>query len=512
VRAGPRSRTDIPPSGAPGYVLLLALLVLVVVGLMASGLFLAIVTNQQHVSRDRAYTQSLAVAEAGLNQYLWMVASGQSSEANGFAIPGNTGPDVHKETMSLESADASAKGTYTLLVTPPTGDDPRIGVTVTGLADSGVDVDRTVSAHIGRPSFCDYILLVDQSVYIGGAPDYPDREWHGKTHSNTGIRIETYNINDTVTCAQSSYVYNGTTEPGVWSQYISAQDGSRALWKYPVPPIDFNTITSDFVKLSGKATGINNLPYVTPSPAGAAHGWYIKLLPGEKYQVAQVTDEKESKNYSNGNNKGGYLTYGPLSAVRDYPASGVIYSNDNVWVEGTNLDGRITIACSGQLNPVGEQAATSVNVVGDLTYSAKDGTVVVGLIAQNNVKIPMYAPLGKDGDMGASGKKSTISMEIDAAMIAQEGAEYVSRDSSGNGNGWGPRRLLLSIYGSVCSHDTPTRETQNSNGNDFAGFEQGSNVYDPFLLHQPPPFFPTIGSFQILDWRELPSTQAVSPD
>jgi hypothetical protein len=32
------------------------------------------------------------------------------------------------------------------------------------------------------------------------------------------------------------------------------------------------------------------------------------------------------------------------------------------------------------------------------------------------------------------------------------------------------------------------------------------------LLHNPPPSFPTVGSYQILEWRELPSTLEVEPE
>jgi type II secretory pathway pseudopilin PulG len=497
------------PDTEAGYVLILVMLVLVVVGMMASVLMTSIVRNDQHVLRDRAYTQSLAVAEAGLNQYLWMVASGESGEANDFAIAGNTGTDVHKETITLADPDGVAKGTYTVQVIPPEGDEPRITVKVTGNADAGEDADRTVSAHIGRPSFSEYVLLVDESVYIGGAPDDPDRQWFGKTHSNTGIRIETPNINDTITCARSTYNYDGSTKNGIWSQYIASNDPSRALWSFPVPPVDFGTVSADFVRLNGKATGADNLPYVTPV-AGAAHGWYIKLLSGKRYQVAQVTGEYESKSYSSGNNRGGYLTYGTLSAARNYPADdGVIYVNDNVWIEGTGLDGRITVASSGQLNPSGKNAATSINVVGDLTYSSYDGTVAVGLIAQNNVKIPMYAPMGKVGTMGTSlTSPGTIDMRVDAAIIAQQGAEYVSRDSSSSP--WGPCRRLLTFYGSVSSKGTPSRAT--TSGSTYCGFAQGANSYDRFLLHTPPPYFPTIGTYQILDWQELLPSQAVTPE
>ena len=182
------------------------------------------------------------------------------------------------------------------------------------------------------------------------------------------------------------------------------------------------------------------------------------------------------------------------SGVLNYPPSGVIYVNDNVLVEGANLSGRITIACSGQLNSSGKTAATNASIVGDLTYSAYDGTVTVGVIAQNDVKIPTYAPWKETGTL------SNMNLEIDCALIAQQGKEYVSAADFG-----GPDRGTLTMYGSVSSYTRPYRYNTGNDG----GFLIGVNNYDPYLLHNPPPYFPTAWSFQILDWSELPSSQGL---
>lgn len=489
-------------AGQKGYVLIMVMLVLLVVGMMASSLTAAVLVNQQHVSRDRAYTQSLGVAEAGLNQYLWMVASGQSCEMNNFVIPGNEGPDPHKQTVSLSDLESDIKGTYTLEVTPPSVDDPQITINVTGMAESPVEVPRTVTATIGRPAFSEYVLLVDESVHIGGPID---RKWWGRTHSNTSIETDTANINDFMTCKNRTYGGHN----GVYSDDLDVTNHENSLrfWEYPVAEVDFDTVTADFSRYRDMASGDHELPYVTPSPSTAAHGWYIKLLPGEMYQVAQVTAEYERWDYVNGLNRGGYLTYGALSAARAYPSNGVIFSNDNVWVEGTGLTGRITIAATGQFNGTGRTA--SVNVVGDILYSTKNGSVAVGLIAQENVKIPMYAPMGKAGTMGTNWTSNvgTVDMEIDAALIAQKGKEFVNYNGT-----YGPRRGLLTFFGSVSSYLTPYRVSVAYNQVDYGGFGRGANEYDSFLLHNPPPSFPTVGSYQILQWRELPSTQEVEPE
>jgi hypothetical protein len=99
-------------------------------------------------------------------------------------------------------------------------------------------------------------------------------------------------------------------------------------------------------------------------------------------------------------------------------------------------------------------------------------------------------------------------MEIDAALIAQQGKESCNAaDQTGGGN-YGPIRDMLTIYGSVSSYHTPYRSTV-SGGNTLGGFVNGTNTYDDWLLHEPPPYFPTVGSYQILNWQELPNSQAV---
>ena len=494
------SRVRLAGRGEHGYVLILAMLILVAMGMAAATLLTQVLTNQQHVTRDRAYNQSLAVAEAGLNQYLWMVASGTSSQANGFAIAGNTGPDPRYKQFNLTDIyDESVKGTYAIRVVAPTAQDSRVLVTVTGKATSPVSAPRTVTAHLGRPSFSEYVLLTDEEVWIGGPLN---RVWHGKTHSNTGICIDTANITDPITCANATYSSDmfGGTHNGVWSGYdytVPSNDPSRALWKFAVPAVSFTTVTSDFTRLNTLAVGNGiNLPYSTSTAHGSTQGWYIKILPGQQYQIKRVTAETETDS-----GYGGSLTLvNPSSPVPSgnlpYPTNGVIYVNDNVWVEGTAVDGRLTIASSGQLNGSGKNAATSIHVVGDLTYSHTDGSVAVGLIAQNNIEIPAYAPLGRTGTL------STMDMEMDAAVIAQQGKEFVTAADLG-----GPDRDMLTIYGSVSSFQRPYRYNTGTHG----GFANGSNTYDPWLLHNPPPFFPTVGTYQILDWRELPNTQGVLP-
>jgi hypothetical protein len=496
--------------GQEGYVLLMVMLILVVVGMLAATLMAAVTVNQQHVGRDRAYTESLEVAEAGLNRYLWMIASGASCEQNNFNIPGASPSNLHKVTSALTDQSGNVSGSYTMQVNPPSTGSPVVRVTVTGQGPSSVDVPRTITATIGRPAFSEYVMLTDQAVNIGG-PD--TRQWWGKTHSNTQIRIDTYNINDMITCTNASY--NGN--PGVYSSVAAVTNHPKSLqlWEYPVPKVDFGTVTADFQRLKTLAVDAgSSYAWVSPTTTSGAHGWYIKLGAGSTYQVAKVTAEYESYNNNVGGAEwGGYLRYayttgqsGSLSPPITYPPNGVIFVNDNVWVEGTGVTTRVTIAASGQFNSPATTA--DINIVGDITYAALDGKAAVGLVAQRDVKIPMYAPRGRTGSSGSNANTGIIgdcNMTIHAAMIAQTGREYVNRQSTS-----GPRRATLTIIGSVSSLLTPSRMTVDNYGV-YGGFGAGSNDYDPFLMHTPPPSFPTVGSYQILDWQELPNTMVLQP-
>ena len=528
-------------SGEDGYILAIVMLVLMVVAMLSATLLSVILANQQHVARDKAFTQSLPVAEAGLNQYLWMVASGKSNDANNFAILGNeSAPDPHfLQTDLLDPYTDATVGSYAIKVTPPTSTDSRLEVTVTGQANSPTEVPRTVTAHLGRPSFSEYVLLVNDSVYIGGPID---RVWHGKTHSNTGIRIDTANITDLITCSQPSFDDGSSWHAGIYSgsgfvPHDNSPTSSTTKWwplwdnwwntpnkqppqsptnlgtllHAPAQPIDFNTVLSDFVKLNGLATGSGvNLPYSTTTGHTTDKGWYIKLLPNKLYHVYQVTGETLSSTGT-----GGSLTYLPTSTLvpntdLPYPTKGVIYSNDNVWIDGTGVAGRITIAASTQLVTTPSSAKNnyaSVNIINDLTYSAYDGTVAIGLIAQQDIRIPTYAPYPKSTSIAMGQNNSpydpgTIDMRIDGAFIAQTGHEYVQAVDQG-----GPLRRKLTIFGSVSSFGTPYRADASIPPHD--GFAQGENTYDDFLLHNPPPYFPVVGTYQILDWTELPSTGAL---
>jgi hypothetical protein len=179
------------------------------------------------------------------------------------------------------------------------------------------------------------------------------------------------------------------------------------------------------------------------------------------------------------NETSGGLTFttGTPVATLAAPANGILYVQDNVWVEGTGWPGRINIM-SGRL-PESPATNTSITVVGNLTYAAKDGSAVIGLIAQKDVLVATYAP-------------NTI--EINAAALAQKG------------NVWYPNsggvKTNLQFYGSISTYDTWTWLWTNGGGNPISGYPTNTTTYDTNLLYGPPPCYPTTGNYSVLNWRE----------
>jgi len=143
------------------------------------------------------------------------------------------------------------------------------------------------------------------------------------------------------------------------------------------------------------------------------------------------------------------------------PSNGYIYVDDNVWVDGV-VKGRAVI---------GTSAGKNIMINGNLTYLAKDGTNVLGLIADQNVLIP---------------KNSPDVLEVDAALLAQNGAakRYYYANNT---------KTSLLIYGSIISDKIWTWNWQ-SGDSIVSGYRNTNSTYDANLTYGPPPDFRSVRS------------------
>ena len=111
--------------------------------------------------------------------------------------------------------------------------------------------------------------------------------------------------------------------------------------------------------------------------------------------------------------------------------------------------------------------------------AAKDGTAVVGLIAQKNVEIAPYAP---------------NNLEVDAAMLAQKGHIWYPYPN--------PVKGTLTFYGSIDTFDYWTWSWVDGSNHLVAGYGTNTNTFDTHLTYGPPPCYPTTGTYAVLNWRE----------
>ena len=154
--------------------------------------------------------------------------------------------------------------------------------------------------------------------------------------------------------------------------------------------------------------------------------------------------------------------------------NGVIFVENNVWLEGTISDKKITVVAA---NLIGGPQADAYIGVNNILYTNFDGKDIVGLIGQNNVSVV---------------RDSQNILTIDAALLAQSGR--VGRDyysSSYNKN-------TITVNGSLA-----TKLRYGFAYTDGTGYVNRILNFDNNLLYYPPPFFPTGTEYYIDLWDEL---------
>lgn len=414
-----------------------------------------LISNARFQQYEVHSEQALNIAEAGVNYYLWHLAHNSADFKDGGSTPSTApyGPYVH----NYYDSDGNLLGTYTLYITPPAG-----GSTITTVKSIGqvphFSGTRTILAQLGLTSFANFGLLSATEVWFG-----PGESSNGPVMSNVGVHMDGTN-NGTVSSASATYKPtpqfggDGSIHNGVWGT-----GGPTSQWQFPVPAVDFSKVTGDYNTCITKAqsSGI----YLANTNK---QGYYLKLKSDGTIDEYIVKNETSS---------GISFTTGSPIANLAPPSNGIIYVEDNVWVEGTNFPGKVNIM-SGRL-PDNPATNTSITIVGNLTYAAKDGSAVIGLVAQDSIQVAVYAP-------------NTI--EINAAMLAQKGHVYYPNS--------GGLKSTLTFYGAIDTYDYWTWSWVNGGGNVISGYPTNTTTFDTHLTYGPPPCYPTTGNFAVLNWRE----------
>ncbi|OHA18122.1 MAG: hypothetical protein A2664_01475 [Candidatus Taylorbacteria bacterium RIFCSPHIGHO2_01_FULL_46_22b] len=437
------------------------------------------------------------IAEAGVDYYRWHLAHDSDDYQDGT---GQAGPYTHQ--FFDKSGDHI--GDFVLTITPPISGSTIVTVLSEGrlaTTTAGIVVSRKIKTRLAIPSFAKYAVVVNDAVRFGEGT-----EVFGPIHSNSGIRFDGL-AHNLVTSAVTSYDdpdHTGAVEFGVhthlrpppltgsYTGFVSAEappstvstrsDVFQAGRLFPVPAVDFTGITTDLASIKADAQASGR--YFAPS---GSFGYHVVFFTDDTFNLYRVTGLSNIPNQcTNTSNQEGWGTWsirsGGETLLGNYaiPANGLIFIEDNVWVNGTINTARVTLA-SGRF-PDNSTTRTSITVNSDLRYTNYDGRDVIALIAQKNMNVGLY---------------SSNILRIDAALIAQNGraGRYYYESDCGSER----IRNTITLYGMIASS-----QRYGFAYTDNTGYINRDIIYDSFLLYGPPPSFPlTSDQYQTISWEEI---------
>ncbi len=440
--------------------------------------------------------QAFQIAEAGIEYYRWHLAHAPTDYRDGT---NGSGPYVH----SVKDADGDTIGQYSLTITAPPVGSTIVKVRSTGTLTSDPSISRTILATLAIPSLAKYAVVANQNMRFGEGT-----EVFGPIHSNAGVRfdgvshnlitssVSSYNDPDSDDCNNNNsfgvHTCINPDDPSPPAAVPSRPDVFMAGRQFPVQSYDFNGLTIDLSQM--KTNAQSNGVYL---PASGSQGYHIVLKTNDTFDVYKVTAlQSAPNNCTNSNNQTDWGTWSvktqvhPVSGANNspqnyaFPANGVIFVEDHVWVDGAVNGARLSIA-AGKF-PDNTSTRKDIMINNDLTYTSYDGTDVVSLVAQRNVTTGLF---------------SDDNLRVDAALVAQNGRVgrfYYDSDCKSGGTNY-YNRNSLTLYGMIA-----TNQRYGFAYTDGTGYDTRNIIYDSNLLYGPPPSFPlTSSQYQTISWQEV---------
>ncbi len=470
-----------------GQITLYVLIFSAVSIIILSGFVLWADVNMRAVFRDSDKAQAFMTSEAGIEYYRWHLAHAQSDYKDGTS---GAGPYVHQ----FRDKDGAIIGAFSLNITAPPVGSTVVTLNSTGTVTINPTVSKIIEAKMAIPSFAKYAVAVNDFVWFDVGT-----EIFGPIHSNGGVRVDglAHNLVTSGVATVNDPNHSGQAEIGVHTHVApidplppapapNRPDVFMVGRQYPVAQIDFAGISQDLstIKTNAQSGGF----YRSPSNSG---GYHIVLKTNDTFDLYKVTKTLKPPN-------GCVTVLGEqdwdtwtiqtetLLGTYAFPANGLIFIEDNVWVEGQINTARLTIAAANF--PENKTKYAHITVNNDLLYSNYDGQDVISLIAQGNFNVGMY---------------SSDILRIDAALIAQNGrvGRYYYKSGSGNQNRCSPydTRQKITLYGMISSN-----EGYGFSYSDFTGYVTRIIIFDPNFLYGPPPSFPQTADFYTpIFWNEL---------
>ncbi|MBX4195889.1 hypothetical protein KW796_02990 [Candidatus Parcubacteria bacterium] len=446
--------------------------------------------NTNLLSGRRAITreQAFQIAEAGIDYYRWHLAHNGSDYSDG----GGPFPHVH----NFYDKSGILIGTFSLTITPPPAGSTLVAIKSQGVASTDTSVKRTIVSKLAIPSFANYAVVADAGMRFGVGTDVV-----GPIHVNGGVRFDgvAHNI---VTSSLGSYNdpdhSDSSSEFGVHTHVntppaTGVNDSFRPLEappspvptrldvfmagrSFPVSTVSFGNIAADISNLKSLAQSGGR--YFADS-GGGNDGYKVVFKTNDTYDVYRVTSIQSLPGSCSNQSGTGSWSVGNSTLLGNYtnPANGVIFFEDDVWVEGQINSARITLAAGTPTSSGGK----SITINNNLLYTNYDGQDSLALIAEGDVNVGLF---------------SMDTLRIDAALMAENGR--VGRHHyTGSCNSY-TNRSDLTLFGMIGSSLRYGFAYV-----DGTGYETRNLIYDASMLYAPPPSFPlTTDKYQIVSWQE----------
>lgn len=440
--------------------------------------------------RTQNREQALQIAEAGIEYYRWHLAHDATDYYDGNGST-STGPYVH----DFLDKDGNRIGSYELKITPPPLGSTMVAVESTGKFATDTVAVRKIKARFAKPSYAKYGLVSNAPITLYGTGD----DVYGEIYSNGVVRFNSGSKTHSLVTSMVNWKdvsgygrYWGVScsgDPTPTTMYTNKSCPTILIAgrKINAPQISFNNLSLDLAQLRTKS--IDNGSYLGSS---GAMGYLIRFKPDNTYDLYRVDTLRSKASWCT--NETGESDWGVWSVNsstfitnKEIPSDGVVYVADDLWVEGTLDNSRITVASGRVAAGITGKPDSNIIINEDLVYSKKDGSSVFGAVAENNVLIGLY---------------SADDLEIDGALIAQKGAvkrPYYSSYCSATYY----RRNTLRTFGMYVTNKQPYFSFS-SGGVVTSGFQSQPAQYDGDLLYAPPPAFPlTTDQYQIISWSEI---------
>lgn len=457
-----------------GSVILVVLVFSTVLLIILQGLLANVLLEHRLAITKVAHEKAFYVAEAGLNYYRWHLAHfpGDIHDGNGST---STAPYIHE----YKGPAGNVMGSFALRISgnKECNEVTSVDITSTGWAQENPNTKRTIRAKYARPSIAQFMYILNSNAWFIGTVK-------GPVHSNQLIRMDGVS-HSIMTSSLGNKWCTALCSPNQWVSGVFGSGVDPALWKSPVPQVDFTGIAVDLAKMKNKAqdSGV----YLGPTPH---RGYHVVFNGNQTFDVYEVQNTYRVTCEMN-NNNGTYNRETCRNIIHkqkhigtySIPSScSLIFVEDKLWVDGT-IDGRVTIASASVSDPVHE---TNVILSDNILYEDSDGSDGLTVVSEGNVLIPRNAP---------------EYMEIDGIFMAQKGAFLMPWFRSGN-----RQKEQLTVFGTAVSNGQPVTQWGCGGGTCTSGFNKQVNIYNPSLVADAPPLTPKVSDeYEFITWEEVPN-------